>query len=139
MPSYKTEWEFDSIASRYNSLFDLRDTVMKALEIARASKKIGKSLDAKVDIYTTDKETYDLLASFSEGDLEDVFITSGVSIHNHAAPADTSAYTDDTSALSVVVSEADGERCDRCWKYATEITHDGDGILCSRCASICLK
>jgi len=139
MPSYKPEWEFDSIASRYNSLFDLRDTVMKALEIARASKKIGKSLDAKVDIYTTDKETYDLLASFSEGDLEDVFITSGVSIHNHAAPADTSAYTDDTSALSVVVSEADGERCDRCWKYATEITHDGDGILCSRCASICLK
>ena len=39
MPSYKPEWEFDSVASRYTALFDLRETVMKALEIARADKK----------------------------------------------------------------------------------------------------
>lgn len=138
LPEYNEELEFADIADRYERMLSERDVVMAALEGARAAKLIGKSLDAKVDIYSTDGDRLMNLASFTEEELEDVFITSGVTLHSGEAPAD--AYTSENDAgLSVLVSAADGERCDRCWKYSTDCIHDGDGTLCRRCHSIVTK
>ena len=135
LPEYKTAWEFADIADRYERMLAERDVVMAALEGARASKLIGKSLDAKVDIYTDDEEKLALLGSFSESELEDIFITSGVTLNRGGAPE--GAYTsEDNAAVSVLVSVADGERCDRCWKYSSDCVHDEDSVLCHRCHDI---
>ena len=133
MPKYDEALCFDGVEERYAKLFDLRDDVMKALEIARADKLIGKSLDAKLTIWAPHADTYATLTAFAS-ELEDIFIVSGVTVLEGNAPAD--AYNETVSGIGVKVETADGEKCDRCWKYSTETHADGDSCLCSRCKSV---
>lgn len=107
---------------------------MKALEIARAEKRVGKSLEAKITVYTKDAEIEALLNAFGK-ELETVFIVSGVSISKEDAPA--AAYTEGESGIGVLVEPADGCKCDRCWSFSEdgETTEDG-GFICARCKAI---
>ena len=134
MPEYKEELRFAEVCDKWNKLFDHRDVVMKALEIARADKLIGKSLDAKVTVYTSDSEVFDLLSSFAD-ELATVYIVSKANIVNGAAPE--KAYAEEDSAVAVMVEQADGKKCARCWAYAESgiETEDG-GFLCDRCRAI---
>ncbi len=121
MPSFREDLCFEG-ETRWNALFDLRDDVMKALEEARAEKKIGKSLDAKITVTVSDKERFALLTGFGK-ELETVFIVSGVTV-----------VSGDRDAVDVL--PADGSKCGRCWKYCSDgAVHDG-GFLCSRCLSV---
>ncbi len=129
MPGFEDRYE------KWNRLFDLRDDVMKALELARADKLIGKSLDAKVTVYA-DGETYSMLEDFAD-QLATVFIVSGASVVRGSAP--DCAFTETDSGIGVLVSQADGEKCDRCWMYSTEGEHIEDGFVCSRCLSVIRK
>ena len=133
MPKAEGKYAFDG-AERWEELFTLRDDVMKALEIARAEKKIGKSLDAKVTIYTADESILALLAKFTEEELKTVFITSGAYIVEGTAPE--SAYVPEEGKIAVLVENADGERCDRCWCYSTEGEKTEEGFICARCKQI---
>ena len=132
MPDYDEAMAFTAEEEKYNALFDLRDSVMKALELARAEKTIGKSLDAKLTIYAG-SEIRAILDSFGN-ELTTVFIVSGVTVSNGAAPA--GAYQDEDAKVAVLVEPADGEKCDRCWSYSTEGISDGEGFLCKRCKTI---
>ena len=128
------EYDFAEIEAQYNKLFDLRDDVLKALEVARTEKLIGKSLEAKVEIYA-EGETKALIEGFGE-DLKSVFIVSGVKVEDAAnAPAD--AFAETVSGIKVKVAVADGQKCDRCWMHSEsgKTTEDG-GFLCSRCLEI---
>jgi len=133
MPEVSDEYSCPEIEERYNKLFDLRDDVMKALELSRAEKKIGKSLDAKITLFTSDAATTELLTSFGR-ELNDVFIVSGVAVKNEAAPE--AAFTETVSGIGVLVEGADGQRCDRCWAYSTEGEATEDGFLCCRCKAV---
>ena len=133
IPKYDEALDFGGECDGYNKLFNLRDDVMKALELARADKLIGKSLDAKLTVFAADKEAYDTLNAYAR-ELEDIFIVSGVTLVNEAAPAD--AFTETASGIGVKVEAADGVKCDRCWKYSTDTVTDGDGCLCARCKKV---
>ena len=133
MPEYSEEMNFGAISEHWNKLFTLRDDVMKALELARASKLIGKSLDAKVTIYTNNDEHKALLDSF-KNDLATVFIVSQASVSSENAPE--GAFTETESGISVLVDKADGHKCDRCWTYSTDGVHDEEGFICERCRKI---
>ncbi len=130
LPKENPALDFDGIEENWDKLFDLRDDVMKALELARADKKIGKSLDAKITVWAEDADVFATFDSFRD-QLADVFIVSGVQIENSAAPAD--AFTETASGIGVKVEAADGEKCDRCWKFSTDVVNDGDACLCARC------
>ncbi len=133
LPAYDEALTFADLAEHWNSLFDLRDDVMKALELARAEKKIGKSLDAKLTIYTEDEKQFDLLSSFGDT-LKTVFIVSGVKVE--MGKGAEGALTETATGIAVLVEGADGHKCDRCWAYATEGKQDEDGFLCARCQKI---
>ena len=132
MPAYDAALESDSTNS-WDELFDLRDDVMKALELARAEKLIGKSLDAKVTVYTTDDAAYALLSAFA-GDLATVYITSSAQVVKGEAPE--GALVGEDGRISVVVAPADGCKCDRCWAYSEQGIREGDNFLCERCKNI---
>ena len=120
--------------SAWNRLFDLRDDVMKALELARADKMIGKSLDAKVVVYTQDEDVFGVLNGFA-GELATVFITSQAEVRREQAPE--GAFTETVSGIAVSVLPAEGCRCDRCWSYSVSgVRTDEDGFLCDRCRKI---
>ena len=133
MPEFDETLTFPEITARYNELFALRDHVMKALELARAEKRIGKSLDAKVTVYA-EGAAFNTLKAF-ESELPTLFIVSQVALENAAAPADV--VTEEGAPIAVAVAAAEGEKCDRCWNYTTNAFHDGeDGVLCPRCKAV---
>ena len=113
----------------YNKLFTLRDDIMKALEIARAEKKIGKSLDAKITVFAKD-DNKALLDRFSD-ELAAICIVSSVTVSGDTASE--GAFAGENSSIAVLVENADGEKCDRCWMYTTDIVEDGEGRICRRC------
>jgi isoleucyl-tRNA synthetase len=134
MPSYDAALAFADVTERWNRLFAMRDDVMKALELARAEKLVGKSLEAKITLYTKDAAMLELLGGFGK-ELETVFIVSGVKVVSEDAPA--GAHTEGESGVGVLVEPADGCKCDRCWSFSTEGKHtDEDGFVCARCAAI---
>ena len=120
----------DELVARWDRLHQVRDDVKKALEIARASKIIGSSLDAKVALYA-DGELYDFLKA-NESALPVIFITSGVAVEKGEGE-----FKGLVEGLSVSVAPADGAKCERCWSYSTEVGTDADHpTLCPRCAKI---
>ena len=84
MPAYDEALAFPE-AAKLDELFVLRDDVMKALELARAAKMIGKSLDAKVTVYTQDEAQLAVLNGFA-ADLPTMFITSQATALKETAP-----------------------------------------------------
>ncbi len=135
MPVFDEKLCFDEAEEKYNALFEHRDDVMKALEIARANKAIGKSLEAKIKIYgDKDNETMKLLENNKEL-LETIFIVSKVELSYEKPAAD--AFTETESGIAVSVGNADGEKCVRCWTYFDNVFHDEQGQpICSRCKSV---
>lgn len=139
MPKYDARLSEDSaeLLGGWEKLFEYRDDVMKALELARADKMIGKSLDAKVTVYTRDSDIFDTLSSF-EDKLAEVYITSAARVVKGEAP--DGAFTETQTGIAVKIENADGCKCDRCWSYSTAgITDDEGGFLCERCKNILLK
>ncbi|MBR6725695.1 MAG: isoleucine--tRNA ligase [Clostridia bacterium] len=126
MPVYNPEWEFTEIEEHWDKLFDMRDGVLTALEDARNKKLIGKSLEAKVKITSSDASVIDTLNSFGKDTLAMVFIVSAVEIE-----LDSNA-----GSFDVAVDVADGEKCDRCWMHSVEGEKTEDGFICARCKKI---
>ncbi|MEW9501377.1 isoleucine--tRNA ligase [Jeotgalibacillus marinus] len=123
----------EELLSKWNAFLALRDDVLKALEEARNSKLIGKSLAAKVTLYA-DESTTSLLSSIKE-DLKQLFIVSDFEVIGslREAPEEGLKFNGHT----VVVTKADGETCERCWIVTTDIGKDDiHPTLCPRCASV---
>jgi isoleucyl-tRNA synthetase len=107
--------------SRWTRLREIRDQVNGALETARQEKLIGTSLAAQVRL-TASGETGALLRRY-EAELPMLFIVSQVTL-DRTGP----------EGLTVAVTRADGEKCERCWRTVPDISRDpGRTGLCSRC------
>ncbi len=110
----------DAQMDQFAQLLTVRAQVNGALEQARADKKIGKSLEARV-VLTVPQE-YAFLAQMDAAALADLLIVSQVD----ATVGD---------ALNIVVEPAQGEKCARCWKVLPALS--GSAVhptLCRRCA-----
>ncbi|MEQ1922277.1 MAG: isoleucine--tRNA ligase [Pyrinomonadaceae bacterium] len=108
------------LAAKWERIFEIRDEVLKALEIARNDKRIGSSLEAKV-ILTTDAETTRLLLDYYE-QLRYIFIVSQVEVH-------------EGDGFAVGIEKADGEKCERCWNYSTRVGEFTKyPTVCERCS-----
>ncbi len=134
MPVWKDEYSFPEIEAHYNALFAVRDDVMKALELARAEKLIGKSLEAKITIYgSKDNEAMKRFYEFADI-LSTIFIVSETVLSDEQ-PAE-GAFTATQSGIAVKVEQAQGDKCVRCWMYTKDGVADEDGqCLCPRCAA----
>jgi isoleucyl-tRNA synthetase len=120
-PAYDESLRDDELLTRYDKLFGIRDVVMKALEEARNAKLIGAGLEAKV-IIAADADTRAFLESFGD-DLRFMFIVSQVVLK-------------DGAELKVEVAKADGEKCERCWNYTTDVgVNAAYAGACGRCAT----
>lgn len=123
------EADADFIA-KWERIHSVRYDVQKALELARNEKIIGKPLEAMVELFAQG-ELYDFLKSV-EADLPEIFITSSVTVSNGEGEV-----KGDVEGLSVTVSKADGEKCERCWKFSSTVGSDAEHpTLCAHCASV---
>ena len=125
----------DELDTKWEEISKLRKDVNKTLELARQgeNKIIGNSLDAKVILNADNAE----LAKFLEENkeiLEEVFIVSQLVITNEKD--DSFVKGEEQEALYIKVEHADGEKCERCWKYSTELgTNSEHPTVCPRCTT----
>ena len=127
-PSKVTDQAF---LARWDRIHSIRDEVKKALELARADKIIGSSLESKITI-SAPSETWRFLKS-CEDLLKTVFIVSGVEL------IEDNSITEE-QIVSVKVVKADGQKCERCWSYSDYVGKCAEHpTLCERCARVILK
>ena len=116
-------------SAKWAALASLREEVNKALEAARAEKTIGKSLEAAVTLaFTGEAEAVDnATAELDAAALADLFIVSAV---NRVEGELDGMKSETLPGLTVKVTPATGEKCQRCWKFDEHVGEDG---LCPRC------
>jgi isoleucyl-tRNA synthetase len=111
LPDLPLTWRDPELAARIAALREARGAVTTALEVARAEKVIGSSLQAVV---TLPSATLDLLdpAGWAE-----------FAIVSRVTPGD-----------ALAVSRAPGEKCARCWRVLQEVgSATANPELCLRC------
>ena len=111
------------LAVRWENIRKLRRVVTGALEIERAEKRIGSSLEAAPQVYISDA----ILKSALQGieDFEDLCITSSIEVLDGEGPADAFKL-EDIAGVSVVPRMAEGKKCARSWRVSNEVGSDAD-------------
>ncbi len=114
------EWRDELLAEKWRKVRAVRRVVTGALELERADKRIGSSLEAAPVVHIADKSLADSLDGL---DFSEICITSGIVITDQPAPQD--AFTlDEVSGVAVVPIRATGEKCARSWRYTDDVGSD---------------
>ena len=112
-------------AANWHRLMEVRAQVLKSLEVARQDKFIGAPLEAHVHI-AANGDVYPLLNEYVK-DLPGLFIVSQVYLSQVAL--------ENGDALSVKIGRAEGIKCERCWKYTTDVgAAAAFPTVCASCA-----
>ena len=106
----------------------VRNQVNKALEQARAERKIGSSLEAQVSLLFENPELAEKVAALG-ADLPGFFITSQATVDTVKTKAGDGAVEGvlahvSEDGLTVTVLPAEGVKCARCWKFTTDVGKD---------------
>jgi len=129
-PDIPADWRDDALAAKWAVVRDVRRVVTGALEIERAEKRIGSSLQAAPQVTVRAEH----LAALEGLDLAEIAITSGVTLNEGAVP-DGAFTLEDVAGVGVMPKTASGGKCERCWQVLDEVgsnaTHP---TLCGRCA-----
>jgi isoleucyl-tRNA synthetase len=119
-PEVPSNWRDDALAEKWRKVRDVRRVVTGALELERAAKRIGSSLEAAPVVYVSDA---DLFAALVDVDLAEVSITSNATLVEGKGP--TEAFRlDDVKGVAVVSNLAEGTKCARSWKVSASVGSD---------------
>jgi isoleucyl-tRNA synthetase len=119
-PDIPAAWRQPELAERWRKVRQVRRVVTGAIEIERAAKRIGSSLEAAPLVHVSDP---DLFAALLDVDLAEISITSAATLMQGEGPA--SAFRlDDVPGVAVDVQPAQGRKCARSWKILTTIGYD---------------
>ncbi|MFT4119392.1 isoleucine--tRNA ligase [Bradyrhizobium sp.] len=110
----------DKLAAKWEAIRNVRRVVTGALELERAAKNIGSSLEASPVIYVADRG---MLATLFDVDLAEVCITSNYEVREGEAPA-TAFRLDAVPGIAVIVEKAQGTKCARSWKISPTVGED---------------
>jgi isoleucyl-tRNA synthetase len=121
-PSIPSSWRNEALAEKWRKIRNVRRTVTGALEIERAHKRIGSSLEAGPVVYVSDPE---LFAALVDADLAEICITSAAMLVEGEGPAGAFRL-DDVKGVAVEPRRAEGRKCARSWKVLTSVGSDPD-------------
>jgi isoleucyl-tRNA synthetase len=110
----------DTLAAKWETIRDVRAVITGALELRRAAKVIGSSLEAAPVVHVADPA---LLATLRSVDMAEVAITSAIKLTDEAAPAGAFAL-DSVKGVAVVFTRAGGRKCARSWRYTDDVGAD---------------
>jgi isoleucyl-tRNA synthetase len=130
-PDVPTAWRDAALADKWAKIREVRRAVTGALELERAEKRIGSSLQASPLVYV---ENPDLMAAIDGLDLAEIAITSDAKAV--AGPSPEGAFIlNEVPCVGVVAGLAEGEKCQRCWRILPEVsTSTAAPDVCVRCA-----
>ncbi len=121
-PEVPKSWRDDRLAEKWRKIRMVRRVVTGALEIERAQKRIGSSLEAAPVIYINDA---DLFASLVDVDMAEIAITSAATIVEGEGP-EHAFRLPDVPGVAVEPRPAAGRKCARSWKILPNVGADPD-------------
>jgi isoleucyl-tRNA synthetase len=129
-PEVPAAWRNDELAAKWDKIRRVRRVVTGALELERAEKRIGSSLQAAPKVYVT----RDYKTALDGLDLAEIAITSDADLIEGDVPE--GAFTlEDVVGVGVMPAPAEGEKCERCWRVLPEVGANPETPgICGRCA-----
>jgi isoleucyl-tRNA synthetase len=122
-----TEWADADLIRKWTRVRELRRLVTGAMELARADKLIGSSLEAAPVLGVSDAADK---ALFDTIDLAEIAITSTASVE--VVESFDGYYTlPEIKGAGAKFAKAQGHKCARCWRVLEETRPDT--YLCNRC------
>ena len=129
-PDIPESWRDDKLDAKWQRIRAVRRVVTGALEIERAEKRIGSSLQASPMIHTTAEIT----ALFGGLDPAELLITSGAEFTTDTAPEEAFSI-EDVANVGVMPLPATGKKCERCFQILKEVGNVANYPgACGRCA-----
>ena len=122
-PDVPAGWKNPDLERKWRRAKDVRRVVTGALEIARAAKTIGASLEAVPVVWLDDPS---LEAELDGIDLAEIAITSDLVI-SHEPAADGAFVLPDVPGVAVTVEKAEERglvKCARSWRYTADVGED---------------
>ncbi len=109
--------------STWDALLELRNMALNELEKARQTKTIGKALEAKLILAGQSEALATAVAN--QDALRELCNVSQLEFANS-----------DTPEIQVSVRKADGQKCERCWHWETDVGSDPEHpTICARCVA----
>ncbi len=103
-PVIPTKWNNKDLHDKWGKLIKIREECNSSIELKRATKEIGSSLEANLTIHLNEK-----LIKLSKGtNFSELCITSGAKIEK--------INENDTKEIVVKTTKAEGQKCPVCWK-----------------------
>jgi isoleucyl-tRNA synthetase len=103
-PVISAKWNNKDLSDKWTELIRIRDKCNSSIELKRASKEIGSSLEANLTIHLNEK----LIELVKGTDFSELCITSGAKIEK--------INESDSEAIVVKTIKAEGQKCPVCWK-----------------------
>jgi isoleucyl-tRNA synthetase len=119
-PTIPANWRDEVLAARWETIRKIRSVVTGALEIERANKKIGSSLEAAPKVYIADADLRALVAAI---DFAEICITSDAEIIAEEGPTEAFRLAE-VPGVAVVPVRAPGRKCARSWKFSSLVGSD---------------
>ena len=119
-PEVPPNWRNEALAEKWRKVRDVRRVVTGALELERAGKRIGSSLEAHPIVHVSNGELYEAVL---DADLAEISITSAATLVEGEGPAGAFRIPDVTG-VAVVANLAEGKKCARSWKILNTIGAD---------------
>jgi isoleucyl-tRNA synthetase len=121
-PQIPAIWRDDALAEKWHLVRGVRRVVTGALEVERAAKRIGSSLEAAVVIHVADPR---ILAALEDVDMAEVAITSAARVVEGEGPQGAFRL-DEVRGVAVEPQLAVGRKCARSWKILPTVGSDPD-------------
>jgi isoleucyl-tRNA synthetase len=116
-PEIPPSWRNDALAEKWRKVRTVRRVITGALEIERAAKRIGSSLEAAPMVYVSNPQLFEAVVDV---DLAEISITSAAILVEAEGPADAFRL-EDVAGVAVEVRRAEGKRCARSWKILPSV------------------
>jgi isoleucyl-tRNA synthetase len=132
-PEVQEQFTDAELEQRWKELLTLRDEVNKALEIKRAEKFIGNSLEARLMLFLPDE--YRKLAAGYVSFLPMFFLVSSVKLSDESLPDAYEGVV--VKGLRIQVERAAGGKCQRCWNWSESVgTFSDIPEICDKCYDV---
>ena len=135
-PEVETFANQEELLDMWKAFMDFRDDVLKALEIARNEKLIGKSMEAKVTVYPNE-QVRALLTALNANLPQLLIISPDFFTVSEEGPASAPEAAQKFEDVAILVERAEGHVCDRCRQVKAKLSdHEHIEHVCEHCAEV---
>ena len=135
-PEVETFVNQEELLDMWKAFMDFRDDVLKALEVARNEKLIGKSMEAKVTVYPNE-QVRTLLTALNANLPQLLIISPDFFTVSEEGPASAPEAAQKFEDVAILVERAEGHVCDRCRQVKAKLSdHEHLEHVCEHCAEV---